>query len=144
MSKSHVQNKIVFITFRTKCSQTNNNRYHIHNLFQQFSMKHCYTLSQLENDLNVSAYSGGRRLSSRAQLVCFLTRSKRNTGIDLQCVFLDAISDVTVVLGMWPSIVDHDHWHTTEEDNRCVVKPYWMNNCKFSFPLKVTSMKNIS
>ena len=41
-----------------------------------------YTLSHLENDRDVSAYSGGRRLSSRAQLVCFLTRSKRNTEID--------------------------------------------------------------
>ena len=41
-----------------------------------------YTLSHLENDRDVSTYSGGRRLSSRAQLVCFLTRSKRNTGID--------------------------------------------------------------
>ena len=41
-----------------------------------------YTLSHLENDRDVSAYSGGRRLTPRAQLVCFLTRSKRNTGID--------------------------------------------------------------
>ena len=41
-----------------------------------------YTLSHLENDRDVSAYSGGRRLTSRAQLVCFLTRLKRNTGID--------------------------------------------------------------
>ena len=41
-----------------------------------------YTLSHLENDRDVSAYSGGRRLSCRAQLVCFLTRSKRNAWID--------------------------------------------------------------
>ena len=41
-----------------------------------------YTLSHFENDCDVSAYSGGRLLSSHAQLVCFLTRSKRNTGID--------------------------------------------------------------
>ena len=41
-----------------------------------------YTLSHLENDRDVIAYSGGRRLSSCAQLVCFLTRSKRNTEID--------------------------------------------------------------
>ena len=41
-----------------------------------------YTLSHLENDRDVSAYSGGKRLSSRAQLVCFLTRSKRNIRID--------------------------------------------------------------
>ena len=41
-----------------------------------------YTLSNLENARDVSAYSEGRRLSSRAQLVCFLTRSKRNTEID--------------------------------------------------------------
>ena len=34
-----------------------------------------YTLSHLENDSDVSAYS-------RAQRVCFLTRSKSNTGID--------------------------------------------------------------
>ena len=44
-----------------------------------------YTLSHLEIDRDVSAYSGGRRLSSRAQLVCFLTRSKRNTVIDASC-----------------------------------------------------------
>ena len=41
-----------------------------------------YTLSHLDNDRDVSAYSGGRRWSSCAQLVCFLTRLKRNTGID--------------------------------------------------------------
>ena len=41
-----------------------------------------YTLSHPENNRDVSAYSRQRRLSSRAQLVCFLTRSKRNTGID--------------------------------------------------------------
>ena len=41
-----------------------------------------YTLSHPENDRDVSAYSSQRRLSSPAQLVCFLTRSKRNTGID--------------------------------------------------------------
>ena len=39
-----------------------------------------YTLSHPENDRDVSAYSGRRRLASHAQLVCFLTRSKRNTG----------------------------------------------------------------
>ena len=33
-----------------------------------------YTLSDLKNDRDVSAYSGGRRLSLCAQLVCFLTR----------------------------------------------------------------------
>ena len=41
-----------------------------------------YTLSHSENNRDVSAYSTQRRLSSRAQLVCFLMRSKRNTGID--------------------------------------------------------------
>ena len=41
-----------------------------------------YTLSHLENECDVSAYSGGRLLSSRAQLVRFLTCSKKNTGID--------------------------------------------------------------
>ena len=40
------------------------------------------TLSHLKNDRDVSAYSGGRRLSSHTQLVCFLTHSKRNTEID--------------------------------------------------------------
>ena len=72
------------------------------------SIHHCYTLSHLENDRDVSAYSGWRRLSSRTQLVCYLTCSKRNTGIDalihkgcvLQRVSLGAVSDVTVVLGM--------------------------------------------
>ena len=65
-----------------------------------------YTLSHLENDCDVSAYSGGRRLLSRAQLVCFLTRSKRlmHKGCVLQRVFLDTLSDVTVVLGMRQSI----------------------------------------
>ena len=43
---------------------------------------HLYPLSHLRNDHDVSAYSRGRRLLSRVQLVCFLTRSKRNTGID--------------------------------------------------------------
>ena len=42
---------------------------------------HTYTLSHLENDQDVSTYSWGRRLSSRVQFVCFLTGSKRNTGI---------------------------------------------------------------
>ena len=41
-----------------------------------------YTLSHPEKDCDVSAYSIQRRLSSRAQLVCFLKRSKRNTEID--------------------------------------------------------------
>ena len=41
-----------------------------------------YTLYHLENDRNVSAYSGVRQLLSRAQLVCFLKRSKKNTRID--------------------------------------------------------------
>ena len=49
-----------------------------------------YTLSHLENDRDVSAYYEGRRLSSRAQLVCFLTRSKRNTEIDAQRMHLAA------------------------------------------------------
>ena len=38
--------------------------------------ENCHTLSHLENDCDVSAYSGVRRLSSREQLVCFfLTHS---------------------------------------------------------------------
>ena len=48
-------------------------------------------------------------MPSRAQLVCFLTRSKRNTEIDAYAscsIFLDALSDVTVVLGMRQSIVE--------------------------------------
>ena len=76
-----------------------------------------YTLFHLENDRDVSAYSRGRRLSSRAQLACFLTRSKRNTGIDmthkgcaLQRVSLGALSDVTIVLGMRHSIVKTFTW----------------------------------
>ena len=51
-------------------------------LFHHLHLLIVYTLSHLENDRDVSAYSGGRRLSTRAQLLCFLTRSKRNTGID--------------------------------------------------------------
>ena len=48
-----------------------------------YSLSHFdYTLSQPENDRDVRAYSGGRRLSPCAQLVCYRTRSKRNTGID--------------------------------------------------------------
>ena len=50
--------------------------------FNKSYWQHHYTLSHLENDRDVSAYSGGRRLSSHAQLVCLLTRSRRNTGID--------------------------------------------------------------
>ena len=68
----------------------------VYSMFKEFyviSSSSHYTLSHLANGRDVSEYSGGRRLSSRAQLVCFLTRSKRNTEID-------AISDVTVVLGM--------------------------------------------
>ena len=53
-----------------------------------------YTLSHLENDHDVSAYSGERRLSSRAQLA----------GCVLQRVSLGALSGVTVVLGMRQSI----------------------------------------
>ena len=49
-----------------------------------------YTLSHLVNDRDVSAYSGGRRLSSRTQLLCFLTRSKRNPEIDAQMMPLAA------------------------------------------------------
>ena len=60
-----------------------------------------YTLSHLENDRDVSAYSGGRRLSSRAQLVCILTR-----------VSLGALSDITVVLGMRQSI----EWYYTSQN----------------------------
>ena len=41
-----------------------------------------YTRSHLENDRDVSVYPGGRHLSLRAQLVCFVTRSKGNTVID--------------------------------------------------------------
>ena len=41
----------------------------------------CYTLSHRENDRDLSTHSRGRRLLSRAQLVCLLTSSKRNTGI---------------------------------------------------------------
>ena len=61
---------------------------------------------------DVSAYSRRRRLLSRVQLVCFLTRWKENTGIDtlkgcvLQRVSLsiNALSEVKVVLGMRQSI----------------------------------------
>ena len=53
---------------------------------------------------------GGRRSSSRAQVVCFLTRSKGTPGLThrgcvLQRVFLDAHSDVTFVLGMRQSML---------------------------------------
>ena len=71
-----------------------------------------YTLSHLENDGDVSAYSRGRGLLIlRAHLVFFLTCSKRNTRIDtssgvscgvglMQGGSLRAFSEVTVVLGM--------------------------------------------
>ena len=38
-----------------------------------------YTLSHLEDDRDVSAYSRGRCLLSRAQLVCFLMHSKKES-----------------------------------------------------------------
>ena len=44
-----------------------------------------YTLSHLENNRDISAYYGGRRLSTHTQLVCYLTAYKafkKNTGID--------------------------------------------------------------
>ena len=47
-----------------------------------YQFQNIYNLSHHENDRVVSAYSGWRRLSSCAQLVCYLTRSKRNNGID--------------------------------------------------------------
>ena len=40
-----------------------------------------YTLSHVENNRNVSAYSGRRCLLLCAQLACFLTRLKKNTRI---------------------------------------------------------------
>ena len=49
----------------------------------------------------------GACLLSRTELPCFLTRSKRNPGIDacvLRCLSFDALSDVTVVLEMRQSI----------------------------------------
>ena len=74
-----------------------------------------YTLSHPKNNHDVSAYSRQRCLSSCVQLVCFLTRSKRNTGIDAwrmrhaACLRVSlgthTLSDVTVVFGMRQSIV---------------------------------------
>ena len=78
------------------------------NLFNTTLYKLDYTLSHLENDRDVSAYSGERHLSSCAQLVCVSHAFKKeldHKGCILQRVFLDAISDVTVVLGMRQSIV---------------------------------------
>ena len=48
-----------------------------------------YTLSRLENDSDVSAYSEGRCFVI-ARKLCFLTRSKRNTGIDAKRMRLAA------------------------------------------------------
>ena len=67
-----------------------------------------YSLSYLENDRDVSAYSGGKRLLSGAQLVCFLAHPK-SIGIDAQRMHLAAcilgvLKDVMVVLGMRQSI----------------------------------------
>ena len=64
-------------------------------LIGQQAFHYSYTLSHLENDRDVSAYPGGRRLSSHAQLVCFLMRQKGTP----------SKSDVTVVLGMRYCIV---------------------------------------
>ena len=73
-----------------------------------------YTLSHRENDRDVSAYSRRRCLITRALHVCYLTRSKKNSGIDAQLMRLACVlqrisigthSDVTVVLGMRQSIV---------------------------------------
>ena len=69
-----------------------------------------YTLSHLENDRDVSAYSGGRPLSSRARNLCVFSRVQRRTpvlthrGCDLQRVSLGVLSDVTVVRGMRQSV----------------------------------------
>ena len=57
-----------------------------------------------EEDACPIAYSRGRCLSSRVQLVCFLTRSL----CVLQRVSLGALSDITVVLGMRQSIVEQN------------------------------------
>ena len=65
----------------------------------------CYTLSHLENDRDVSTYSGGKRLLLRAQLVCFVLAFKKNTVIDAQRMRLAARILVTVVLGMRQNIV---------------------------------------
>ena len=64
-----------------------------------------YTLSQLKNDCDVSAYSGGRCLLSHAQLMFSHAFKQedcdwRIKGASLQRVSMGALSDITVVLGM--------------------------------------------
>ena len=78
-------------------------------LFQELSNQY-YTLSHLENDRDVSAYSGGRHLSLRARNLCVFSCVQKGTlglthkGCVLQRVSLGALSDVTVILGMRHSI----------------------------------------
>ena len=67
------------------------NYLHVAASWRKTQLKMCILCLHLENDRDVSAYSGGRRLLSRAQLVFFFfTRSKRNTGIGAQRMRLAA------------------------------------------------------
>ena len=68
------------------------------------------TLSHLENDRDVSAYSGRKSLVIARETWCVFSRVQKGTlgltheGCVLQRVSLGALSDVTVVFGMRQSI----------------------------------------
>ena len=64
-----------------------------------------YTLSHLENDRNVSEYSGWRRCH-RGRNLCVFSRVQKGTpGLTYKgCVLQRVFSDVTIVLGMRQSI----------------------------------------
>ena len=80
------------------------------------SSNQVYTLSQLENDHDVSVYSGGRRLLIIACATCVIShafkkkhRGLAHKGCVLQRVSLGALIDVTVVPGMRQSICNVDN-----------------------------------
>ena len=75
-------------------------------------------LSHLENDHDVSAYSGGRCLSSRAQLLCFSHVQKGIPGLThkgcvLLHVSLGALSDVMVVTVVIGAVFTHNNQYST-------------------------------
>ena len=91
----------------------NQNDPFINHIQSDLSLSHFFLIIFLFYFEIIFKISGGRRLSSRAQLVCFLTRLKRNTATGINAIkdvsssvyHLGALSDVTVVLGMRQSIV---------------------------------------
>ena len=96
-----------------------------------------YTLSLLENDHDVSAYSRGRCLLSHANMVVFshihkrIPELKHNNGYILQRISFGALSNVTVVLQMRQSIRDNTvlfcfyFWRFREEESNQIENWKW-------------------